>query len=369
MKIVVIFIVLLIITIPVSSAKEVSIPELFEIENQVDINPLVKEVYFYAGSKLIAVNDEYQYQDHLGSDINSKSLPFGQSLNKGGRFIFTGKELDKDLYYFNARYYDSNLGKFTSVDPVRDNHAYSYVNNNPMNFVDPTGMDYKGEAGDLGAQLEYFDNTLTQNLRRGDVNRREIDEIRSLVQSGEMLILPGSISSGGGTYFPEGGRMVYQNSYDHVDEDTGKSRSVVSYSSVNMAQYGDIGPFQNIKSEPIAEARIIIEAVSINDAFIAGSVLHEYQHIINSQRGVINRVEDEYISFRRQGNFLKESIGRIPLEWDLAYVARTEGIEIFYEASNSIYRWDEKGIRLPQRLKNKYPGPNSFQRFWRKVFD
>ena len=97
--------------------------------------------------------------------------------------------------------------------------------------------------------------------------------------------------------------------------------------------------------------------------------MHEYQHTVNSRKGVTNRVEDEYISFRRQGNFLQEAIGHIPLEWELAYVARTEGIEIFYGESNYNYRWDEKDVGLTQELKNKYPGPNGFQRLWRKVFD
>jgi RHS repeat-associated protein len=141
MKSLVIFVILLIISMPISFAKEVDIPELFEVEKQVVSETVGKDVYFYAGSILIAVDDEYKYQDRLGSDSNSKSLPFGQPLNIDERLSFTGKEFDEDLYYFNARYYDSDLGKFTSVDLVKVNHAYSYVANNPMNNVDPSGMD------------------------------------------------------------------------------------------------------------------------------------------------------------------------------------------------------------------------------------
>ncbi len=98
----------------------------------------------------------YYSQDRLGSTrvkTNSegevigefKSLPFGQEVvNRNVKYSFaTGKELDpSDLYYFGARYYDPDLGRFTSVDPIGDNHGYNYVNNNPMNFVDPSGMDY-----------------------------------------------------------------------------------------------------------------------------------------------------------------------------------------------------------------------------------
>ena len=144
MKNMVICIFLIILVSSFANAKQVSIPELFEIENQIVSESMGKEVYFYANSKLIAVNEEYKYQDRLGSDIESKSLPFGQPLEIENRYSFTGKELDKDLVYFGARYYDPNLGRFTSVDPVKENHAYIYVENDPMNLIDPDGRDDNG---------------------------------------------------------------------------------------------------------------------------------------------------------------------------------------------------------------------------------
>jgi RHS repeat-associated protein len=78
-----------------------------------------------------------------------KALPYGQQLtdNKEIKYGFTGKEEDESgLHYFNARYYDADMGKFTSVDPVEDNHAYSYVSNNPFKYTDPSGMfEHKAE--------------------------------------------------------------------------------------------------------------------------------------------------------------------------------------------------------------------------------
>jgi RHS repeat-associated protein len=54
---------------------------------------------------------------------------------------FTGKEYDATgLLYFNARYYDPILGRFLSEDPSRKGHSwYTYCNNNPLTFTDPTG--------------------------------------------------------------------------------------------------------------------------------------------------------------------------------------------------------------------------------------
>ncbi len=58
-------------------------------------------------------------------------------------YTYGGKELDGDtnLYYFNARYYDATTGRFINVDPIQDgSNWYVYCKNNPMNYLDPTGL-------------------------------------------------------------------------------------------------------------------------------------------------------------------------------------------------------------------------------------
>ena len=56
---------------------------------------------------------------------------------------FTGKEYDSDvrLYYYAARYYDPYIGRFTQRDPIGDGgNWYAYTENNPLKYVDPTGL-------------------------------------------------------------------------------------------------------------------------------------------------------------------------------------------------------------------------------------
>ena len=63
------------------------------------------------------------------------------------KHFFTGKELDSTgLYYYGARYYDPQLGRFTQPDTIvqapydpQSLNRYSYCRNNPLNYVDPTG--------------------------------------------------------------------------------------------------------------------------------------------------------------------------------------------------------------------------------------
>jgi len=74
---------------------------------------------------------------------------FGQTTvsgtASGNAAQFTGRENDgTGLYYYRARYYSPLLQRFISEDPLRlgggDTNFYSYVQNSPLNAVDPTGQ-------------------------------------------------------------------------------------------------------------------------------------------------------------------------------------------------------------------------------------
>jgi RHS repeat-associated protein len=104
----------------------------------------------------------YFQRDGLGSVIQTFSSAgidssftydsYGRILSQSGTarspYSFTGREYDAEsgLYYYRGRYYDPQVGRFISEDPLGfaagDTNLYAYVGNNPINFSDPLGLQW-----------------------------------------------------------------------------------------------------------------------------------------------------------------------------------------------------------------------------------
>ncbi len=102
-------------------------------------------------------------EDALGSirsvtDVNNNILesrfysPFGELTQASGSpqtaFGFTGEQTDSNgLLYLRARYYNPTVAVFPNLDPLEGTptspqslNRYSYVQGNPVNYRDPSGL-------------------------------------------------------------------------------------------------------------------------------------------------------------------------------------------------------------------------------------
>ena len=66
-------------------------------------------------------------------------------------YLFTGRRFDKEtgLYYYRARYYHPEIGRFLQTDPIGYGDGmnwYAYCRNSPANFVDPRGLTWEDPA-------------------------------------------------------------------------------------------------------------------------------------------------------------------------------------------------------------------------------
>jgi RHS repeat-associated protein len=95
-----------------------------------------------------AVNQHLQYlplRQAQGSAFGEDFI-YQRNSSWAVPYTFSGKEKDSETgySYFGARYYDSDLSVWLSVDPLSDMYhstsPYMYVRGNPVLLVDPNGM-------------------------------------------------------------------------------------------------------------------------------------------------------------------------------------------------------------------------------------
>ena len=135
----------------------------------------------------------YYQGDHLGSSAyltddagaitqTLNYLPYGEdwvdvhnSPHYLSRYKYNGKEKDPEsgLHYYGARYYDSDISQWLSIDPMADKYPslspYNYCADNPVNIIDPDGRDIDPKS------REEWENQKNEVMKRikGSINRSD----------------------------------------------------------------------------------------------------------------------------------------------------------------------------------------------------
>jgi RHS repeat-associated protein len=148
----------------------------------------------------------YHLTDHLGNvravikpGSNNEAIvvqandyyPFGMVHSTApatNLYLYNGKEAQKEMtgrwYDYGARFYDAQLGRFSTVDPHAEKYLehtpYNYVFNNPINGIDPDGKDGKlvKDGNNLTVQvtLNYSQESLERyNSSVGEYTQEQLE--------------------------------------------------------------------------------------------------------------------------------------------------------------------------------------------------
>ncbi len=143
-----------------------------------EVKSSVVTKYYFAGATRLAVRTggtlSFLLGDHLGSSsvtTDANGAPTASALykafgetryslgNLNTDYHFTGQrdEVSLGIYWFQSRWYDGSLGRFTQPDSIVPTGTqgtqawdrYAFVNNNPVRYNDPTGhmVDEGGGGG------------------------------------------------------------------------------------------------------------------------------------------------------------------------------------------------------------------------------
>ena len=124
-----------------------------------------------------ALVERYRYDLFGYPLIQNASASYLGSSAYNNRFLFTGREwlAALNIYDYRNRQYSPHIGRFLQTDPIRfdaeDVNLYRYVGNNPVNWVDPFGLeiyttndlnpDQAPNFGILGALIHRIDKVFS----------------------------------------------------------------------------------------------------------------------------------------------------------------------------------------------------------------
>jgi len=224
----------------------------------------------------------YYHPDHLGSsnvitdqDGNLRAYfeytPYGKTarddrpINPESRatdYRFTGKELDNTgLYYYGARYYDPEIGRFITPDSFVSNpldpqtlNRYTYCRNNPLIYIDPSGNFFVAMI--IGAIIGAIIGGAVAAVTGGDIGQ-------GILWGAVGGALTGGISQALGS-------AVYGSAEAFAGASTLAKATIYSVSA--FASTAIVGAMQGVNSSHLWRSAFISAGVAFASTMIIGSI-------------------------------------------------------------------------------------------------
>ncbi|NMC37147.1 MAG: hypothetical protein GYA41_02355 [Bacteroidales bacterium] len=252
---------------------------------------------------------EYFMKDHLGNTRVSFNVPsstavivqqsdyypFGmvhqpQSTTiSDNRYLFNSKELQNnllgginlDIYDYQTRFYDPQIGRFTTIDPLSESSRrwspYNYTLNNPIRFIDPDGMAVE-------MPNDYFD-IYTGDYLGSDKDQKNNNVYLSTSSNWKAMKGGNWSSKVIGSMSPDGYNIsseVAKGIFNHYYKESGYDLNELSGNSVvpqiegNEKSWEDIG---ETKYGPIWDLKPGEFQISAEKHKIGGTLVTKYDYI------------------------------------------------------------------------------------------
>jgi len=195
------------------------------------------QIYYYHKDGLGSITDITDASGNIVGSYTYKS--FGEvylaSVGLAQPYMYTGREYDPEsgLYYYRARYYDPKEGRFLTKDPIGfaggDVNLYRYVQNNPVNFIDPFGLMHQGFINQLlkysNKELQKAIKSLTKNIEKHEAKSCSSHHEHEIRVFEEQLRLAKEEAKRRGLMAIGGANLGGSDFYENISEEEAEKRT------------------------------------------------------------------------------------------------------------------------------------------------